>query len=192
MVSNGLDSMATQTASTKQVFISHATQDADFAHRLADSLKQLGVPVWIAPDSILPGENWVVAIDRGLGESSHMLIVLTPAAAESPWVKTETSVGIGLAHQGRMKIIPLDVQACDVPLLLGSYQRVSFRRDYAAGFTKLTGVLGLSAPPPKAQAKPRAALARHQPLEPEMVLIPAGEFLMGSDPNKEKYAARHE
>jgi hypothetical protein len=56
---------------TKQVFISHATEDEQFAHRLADDLQRLGLRIWIAPESIRPGEGWVRAIERGLAESSH-------------------------------------------------------------------------------------------------------------------------
>jgi hypothetical protein len=39
----------------RTVFISHANQDAQFAHRLADDLRRLGAQVWIAPESIRPG-----------------------------------------------------------------------------------------------------------------------------------------
>jgi formylglycine-generating enzyme required for sulfatase activity len=193
--------MASQTTSTGQVFISHATQDADFAHRLADGLKQLGVQVWIAPDSIRPGEGWVKAIERGLRESSHVVIVLTPAALESQWVEKETDVAIALERKGRIQILPLDVEACDVPLLLSSYQMMSFRRGYDTGFGRLSGVLGLSLTSPEPVRPPemsqRAAAPQvmrpaitepRQPFEPELVLIPAGEFLMGSDPEKDKYA----
>ena len=35
-------------------------------------------------------------------------------------------------------------------------------------------------------------MERSQPFEPEMILIPAGEFLMGSDPRKDKYARDYE
>jgi len=34
----------------------------------------------------------------------------------------------------------------------------------------------------------KAIMERSQPFEPEMILIPAGEFLMGSDPKKDRYA----
>ena len=123
------------------VFISHATQDAQFAHRLADDLQRLGVQVWIAPESIRPGEDWVDAIERGLRESSHMVVVLTPAALESKWVENETDVAIARERKGRIQVIPLDVKPCEVPLLLSSYQMVSFRRDYDAGLSQLTDIL---------------------------------------------------
>ena len=137
-----MSQLAAQGTSVRQVFISHATAaDGHFAQRLAGDLRRLGVPVWIAPDSILPGEEWVDAIQRGLGESSHMVVVLTPAALESRWVKMETNAAIALERAGRIKVIPLDVEACEVPLLLGNYQMVFFRPGYDAGLSRLAGVL---------------------------------------------------
>jgi formylglycine-generating enzyme required for sulfatase activity len=178
--------MASQTTSPRQVFISHASQDADFAHRLADGLKRLGVQVWIAPDSILPGEGWVKAIERGLRESSHVVIVLTPAALESEWVEKETDVAIALERKGRIKILPLDVEACDVPLLLSSYQMVSFRQDYSAGLSQLARILGLSPAPPAPERvrKKRAGQAWNWerfrwPLAVVALLVIGGVTLLG-------------
>jgi WD40 repeat protein len=133
----------------KQVFISHAKEDAQFAHRLADDLRRLGVQVWIAPESIRPGESWVDAIERGLGESSHTVIVLTPKALKSRWVKKETGVAIAQERKGHIQVIPLDVEPCAVPLLLSSYQMVSFRHDYDAGLSQLADILGLHVTPPE-------------------------------------------
>jgi len=126
---------------TEQVFISHATEDKQFAHHLADDLQRLGLQVWIAPESIRPGEGWVEAIERGLAESSHMVVVLTPAALESEWVRKETDVAIAQERKGLIQVIPLDVELCEVPLLLSSYQMVSFRCDYDAGLSQLVDTL---------------------------------------------------
>jgi formylglycine-generating enzyme required for sulfatase activity len=187
----------------KQVFISHATAaDGAFAQRLAGDLRRLGMKVWIAPESIRSGEEWVDAIERGLGESSHIVIVLTPAALVSPWVRKETNVAIALERQGGIRVIPLHVEPCEVPLLLSSYQMISFRRNYDAGLSRLARDLGLSVAPAEPVPAPRQApqhlpepevvsttiLERPQPSEPELILIPAGDFLMGSDPKKDKGA----
>jgi serine/threonine protein kinase len=42
------------------------------------------------------------------------------------------------------------------------------------------------------EAVPSTVMERLQPFEPEMILIPAGEFLMGSDPTNDKYAEDRE
>ena len=182
-------------AKTKQVFISYDSEDTQFAHRLANDLQRLGVQVWIAPESIRPGESWVSAIERGLKESSHVVVVLTPAALESEWVKKETDVAIAQERKGRIQVIPLDVESCEVPLLLSSYQMVSFRRNYDAGLSKLANILCMPIPETSEVSETSEVLPRPptpQPFEPEMILIPAGKFLMGSDPSVDKDASNSE
>ncbi len=143
--------------SNTQLFISYDNANTSFAHRLAGDLRRLGVQVWIAPESIRPGESWVDGIERGLQESTHMLVVLTPAAVVSQWVKKEVNVGIARERQEKMKVIPLEVEACNVPLFLSTYQMVSFRSDYADGLNQLAGVLGIQgAQMPEAQAPGKA------------------------------------
>lgn len=151
-------------AKTKQVFISHHTEeDGQFAHRLAGDLQHIGVRVWIAPESIRPGESWVAAIERGLRESTHILVVLTPAAVESQWVTKETEIAIAQERRGRIQVIPLDVKPCAVPLLLSSYQMISFRRGYDTGFRQLASILGLRATPPEPVRLPQYVTAPAAP-----------------------------
>ena len=121
----------------RQIFLSHARQDADFAHKLAADLRFHGWQVWIAPDSIQPGESWVNAINRGLAESGIFLLALTPDAVTSTWVQSETNVAIGLQHQKALRFIPLDVKTAVVPPLWQAYQWISFRRDYKSGLEQL-------------------------------------------------------
>lgn len=120
-----------------QVFISHAHEDVEFAQRLANDLEAHGWRVWIAPTSIKPGEKWVDAINRGLSESGVFVLVMTPSAIESRWVQTETNGAIELEHQGKVRLIPLQLEPCDAPTLLRTYQHISFQNQYTAGLESL-------------------------------------------------------
>jgi formylglycine-generating enzyme len=142
----------------RQVFISHAHEDAEFAHRLAADLAARGWRVWIAPDSIRPGEKWAEAIDRGLDESSIFILVLTPAAVTSGWVKTETYGAIELAHRGEMRFIPAEVVSCRPPMTWHAFQRIPFANRYESGLVVLLAAMGgMEAPPPQ------TAIARDMP-----------------------------
>ena len=126
----------------RQVFISHAHQDAEFAHRLAADLVSAGWRAWIAPESILPGEKWVEAIGRGLDGSGVFVVALTPAAVASSWVRNETNAAIELEVGGEVRLIPLEVAACTVPTLWNVYQRVSVPGRYEDGLAALLRRLG--------------------------------------------------
>jgi formylglycine-generating enzyme required for sulfatase activity len=121
----------------RQIFLSHATADAEFAHILAADLRAESWRVWIAPESIRPGEKWVEAIDRGLETSGVFLVVLTPEAVASRWVRTETSAAIGMEHKDLIRFIPLDVAECQPPWLWTQYQYVPFRGSYEVGLDEL-------------------------------------------------------
>jgi WD40 repeat protein len=121
----------------RQIFFSHAHQDDDFAHQLADDLRRFGWDIWIAPDSIRPGEKWVDAINRGLAESGVFLLALTPDAVNSKWVHSEANVAIGLEHDDLIRFIPLDVQPAAVPPLWRSYQWIPFRDGNKTGLQQL-------------------------------------------------------
>lgn len=138
-----------------QVFISYAGPDAAFAAQLAADLREQAVPVWLAPDSIQPGEKWVAAIERGLRESGIFLLVLSPDGMDSKWVSQETQVAIMLENEGKMRVYPLRVRRAEVPLLLSTRQHISFEKSYDAGLAALLAVLqpGSSQPAP-APSKP--------------------------------------
>lgn len=128
------------------IFISHAHADATYAHRLAADLQRRGWPIWIAPDSIRPGEKWVTAINRGLEESSLFVVVLTPAALTSHWVTSETDVAIELQHEGTLQFVPLLLKPCNPSPLLRAYQRISFLESYQDGLAELVKALEEYAP----------------------------------------------
>jgi formylglycine-generating enzyme required for sulfatase activity len=176
-----------------QVFISHAHEDDAFARRLSADLQAEGWSVWIAPDSIQPGETWVEAINRGLEESGYYLLVQTPAAAASPWVVTETNVAISLEHQRLMRFIPLDVAPSRPPPLWTAYQNVPFRGNYLRGLEHLLARLNGQPPHPwpgngngadHGGLRTFADRRLNERSRIELIRVPAGNFVFGAtDPD---------
>ncbi len=136
-----LDAPATApTRNPRQVFISHAHQDAELAQWLATEFELHGWQSWIAPESIRPGEKWVEAINRGLAQSGVFVLVLTEAAVQSRWVISETNFAIQSEHQGKLKFVPLKTTPYDIadaPPLWQTYQQVRFDTDRKAGLEAL-------------------------------------------------------
>ena len=124
-----------------QVFLCHANQDAKFARKLADDLRENGVGIWIAPDSIVPGEKWVDAINRGLETSGVLVLVMTRHAADSKWVRDESAYAIALENKNEMRFITLDVGDGRIPPLWSVRQHIPFRQDYDTGLRQLLAVL---------------------------------------------------
>lgn len=122
----------------RQIFLSHASQDNEFAYRLAEDLREHGWQIWMAPDSIRPGEKWVEAIERGLAESGIFLLVITPAAVESGWVRDEADIAVNLKNQGKITFVSVKLQETDnVPYFWTVTQWASFLGEYEVGLAEL-------------------------------------------------------
>jgi len=80
------------------VFVCHASRDAGVAQRVVAALEAAGVPCWIAPRDIDPGESYSRAILDGLEAAPAMVLVFSAATNESPHVtrELETAVSRGI------------------------------------------------------------------------------------------------
>ena len=74
---------------SKQVFISHASQDAVLAASVCQGLERQGLRCWIAPRDIPAGQPWGASIVQGLDACPVMVLVLTQRANESRHVVRE-------------------------------------------------------------------------------------------------------
>ncbi len=134
--SQPLPQSETQTGEL-QVFISHDVgADSAVARRLADRLVQGRLRVWFAPVSLHPGEDFVIAIADAISSSRAALILLSPTALRSNWVRREMAWIVNREIEGDLHVVPVRVADCDVPLLLSTYQWVD-----VADFDRAVGEL---------------------------------------------------
>ena len=78
-----------------QVFLSYSSTDRKFARRLATELSNRGYTVWDPEARLFPGDNWHLKIGEALQKSKAMVVLLSPDATKSEWVRREVEYAIG-------------------------------------------------------------------------------------------------
>ena len=89
-----------------KVFISHADTDDAFVKKIAAGLEKAGFEAWDASREILPGDNWADKTARALQESEAMVVLLSPDALRSSWVRREIEYALG-EQSYRKRLIPV-------------------------------------------------------------------------------------
>ncbi len=105
-----------------KVFISHAHQDETLARKVAAVLEADGLEVWDGSE-IVPGENWAEKISQALKESEAMVVLLTPDALRSNWVRREIEYALSNKAYSKRLIpvlvgLPEQIPAEDIPWIL--------------------------------------------------------------------------
>ena len=70
--------------------------------------KRVGLEVWNLDRELLPGDNWAHEVSRALEESQAMVVLLTPAAIDSPYVRRDVEFALG-AKNFSNRLIPVVV-----------------------------------------------------------------------------------
>jgi TIR domain len=100
------------------IFISYAATDQDWAEKLYRELVGSGFEVWLDAVNLFPGDNWYLETGEALREADAMVVLLSPAAAESDSVGRDVQYAIG-SERFRDRLIPVVVQPSDkVPWIL--------------------------------------------------------------------------
>lgn len=128
-----------------EVFLSHSSADQNLVSPLVDLLRKHHIPVWYSKTSIVGAQQWHDEIGSALKRCDWFILVLTPNAVSSTWVKRELLYALQQNHFEN-KIIPLIYQECDPSQLswvLSSYQIVNFKDDFESGCKDLLRIWGL-------------------------------------------------
>src|SRR5882724_1039768 len=100
------------------IFLSHNCQQKPWVRAFCQSVRALGVRVFFDEDSIKPGEEVVPAIERGIENSRHILLVISESALKSHWVALETAMAMHSdADSAARTVIPILLEPVDKSLL---------------------------------------------------------------------------
>ena len=73
----------TDAVQAVQVFISYASQDKGVADAVCQALERSGVPCWMAPRNVIPGESYAGAIVRAI-DGTKLIVLIPPEHGASP------------------------------------------------------------------------------------------------------------
>lgn len=134
-----------RAAKPTEVFVSHASANARFVNRLVKTFSLHGVRSFYSRKHIAGSQAWHDEIGMALDRCDCFVLVLTPHAVESKWVKYELVYALQEdRYEGR--IIPVLLRDCDSRKLswtLSSTQYIDFRRNFHRGSTALLRLWGL-------------------------------------------------
>ena len=133
----------------KEVFLSHASGDRRFADKLAQTLRQHGVRVWYSRTHLRGAQQWQDEIGLALRRCDWFVVILSPRAVKSMWVKRELSYAL-IQRRFQNRIVPVLHRQCDYEKLhwaLASSQMVDLTGDFACGCRDLLRTWGLRATP---------------------------------------------
>jgi hypothetical protein len=92
------------SANKHPTFISHASRvDGARAATLAQHLEAAGISCWIAPRDIPSGADWNSAIMSAIDACGAMILLVSEAALESPFVKAE----VQHAFERKKRVLPI-------------------------------------------------------------------------------------
>jgi len=75
-------------------FVSHATEDGPAAVDVTAELERRGAGTWLATRDIQVGENYAAQIHDAIVESSHLVVLLSPASIASVHVQREVNLAL--------------------------------------------------------------------------------------------------
>ena len=129
----------------REIFLSHASADRRFADQFAQRLRQHGLPVWYSRTHLRGAQQWQDEIGRALRRCDWFIVLLSPSAVKSMWVKRELSYAL-IQKRLQNRIVPILHRECDPQRLhwaLAGFQMVDATDGLDSGCRSLLRAWGL-------------------------------------------------
>lgn len=82
----------------RPIFLSYRSSESAFALRLAASLKNAGVRLWMDRMDIKPGMDWVKSLQEGVNRAGAMIAILSPEYVRAEYCNNELARAVHLGH----------------------------------------------------------------------------------------------
>jgi hypothetical protein len=126
-----------KVSTISQVFLSYASADREIAAHIASRLAEEGVAVFDPADAIFPGDNGPLIIGKALQKCDAMIVLLSPEALKSEWVRQEIDFALGSLNY-KNRLFPVLVRPTkEVPWVLKTLPFVEVGKDPAKATTQL-------------------------------------------------------
>ncbi len=131
-----------QNRESLSVFVSHASEDAQIASRVAMGLRAFGYNTWFDDWELLAGDSIIDRIEAAIAIADVLLVLLSKSSIGSKWVQRELATGLTRQLSGKgVVVIPVLVGDCEIPGMLAGTKYVDLRSDFERGFRQLADAL---------------------------------------------------
>lgn len=126
-----------------KVFLCHASTDKPKVRELYRYLKKRGINPWFDEEDLVGGQDWQVEIPKALATSDAIIICLTKNSVDKEgYIQKEIKFALDKAlemPEGRIFLIPVKFEECEVPFTLSRYQWVDLTVE--SGYAKMMKAL---------------------------------------------------
>jgi formylglycine-generating enzyme required for sulfatase activity len=126
-----------------KVFLCHASTDKPKVRELYRYLRRRGINPWFDEEHLVGGQDWQVEIPKALATSDAIIICLTKNSVDKEgYIQKEIKFALDKAlemPEGRIFLIPVKFEECEVPFTLSRYQWVDLTIE--SGYAKMMRAL---------------------------------------------------
>ncbi|MCA9132488.1 MAG: toll/interleukin-1 receptor domain-containing protein [Planctomycetales bacterium] len=144
-----------RASNSLDVFICHSSADKAAAMQLAVDISRRGFPVWLKGWEMAAEASLHDRLTEAVSESYWFVVLLSPDAVAQDWCQSELQALLEEDCQGRVLVLPVLLQDCQLPNFLDNSPLTDCRGSrYAAGLQSILERLSKRAEA-DAQANPR-------------------------------------
>jgi hypothetical protein len=125
----------------KHIFLSYSHKDREYMQQVYANLTQIrNLSVWTDDELKLGSSDWQSDVEEKIATSTCMVVLLSPDANESKWVRAE----ITFAKEHDIEIFPALLRGDEkdiVPLSLRTYQRFPLYPNFLDGMGQLVAAI---------------------------------------------------